>query len=338
MNHPYQNPYYAPDFAPPSPNQTERRTLRSAAGFVGILMLFLTVTMQFAYTVVALFLTYIGFLPQGGIFQDQLGLDNTTYLWVYACVYVLAMGLPLILVLFWRRLFTSKPLKTHPTGGIGFLAVLGSVGGCMGANIVTGILMAYLEYWGVPMPEMPQMMEQTPVSLLMNVFVIAVLPAVLEEAVFRGCVLRVLRPYGDGFALVVSAILFGLMHGNVRQIPFALIVGLVLGWLYVTTNSIWWPMLIHFINNALSVCMEYLAFDMGDTATGVFYGGIIYGLAIVGAVAAIIMLFTRGDQLRLRPSTSCLRTGQKISVVCKSPAFLISLIVFIVLTGMELMG
>ena len=337
MNQSYYTPYYSPMYTPPSPQDTERKLLRSAAGFVGLLMLLLSATMQFTYVVVVLLLSYIGFLPSGAVTQEQLGLDNTTYLLIYAGIYTLAMGLPLLLVLGRRRLFQQKFEKVPLKGSVGFLAVLGAVGGCMGANIITSILMTMLENWNIPMPEMPDMMEQTPTSLLLNVVVIAVLPAVLEELVFRGCVLRVLRPFGDGFALVVSAILFGLMHGNIRQIPFAVIVGMILGWLYVVTNSIWWPMAVHFINNALSVCMDYMSYGMNDGSIAVFFGGIIYGLALVGALAFLILLFVRGTQYRITRRNTYLSTADKMSVTLSAPAFIISLIVFIVLTGLELM-
>lgn len=337
MNQSYYSPYTSPVYVPPSPQDTERQQLRSAAGFIGLLMLILCATMQFTYVAVALLLSFIGFLPPNAMMQDQLGLDNTTYLCVYACVYTLAMGLPLLLVIGKRRFFQQKFEKKPHTAGVSFLAVLGAVGGCMGANIATSILMTILENWNVPMPEMPDMMEQTPISLLLNVVVIAVLPAILEELVFRGCVLRVLRPFGDGFAVAISAVLFGLMHGNIRQIPFALIVGLILGWLYVVTNSIWWPMAVHFINNALSVCMDYLSYGLSENGTAVFFSGIIYGLTLVGALAFLILLFVRGSQFRMTRNQTCLKTSDKVSATLSAPAFIIALIVFVILTGLELM-
>lgn len=335
MHQPYQTSFYSPNFVPPAPHEIEGQGLRRAAGFIGVLMLFLTATMQFTYPLIVLFLTWCGYLSPGSVTKEQLGLDNTTFLCIYACVYALAMGLPLLLALGYRRLFTNKWPCKPISGGVVFLAILFAVGGCMTANIVTSILISVLENFNVPVPDMPEMMEHTPISLLLNLLIIAVLPAVLEEAVFRGCVLRVLRPYGDGFALIVSAILFGLMHGNIRQIPFAVIVGLILGWLYVTTNAIWLPMLVHFINNALSVCMEYLAFDMTDESMSIFYGTIIYCLAILGGAVLLILLVVRGQQLRMHKHNTALRTSDKVTVLIKSPAFVISVIAFIGLSCLE---
>ena len=69
----------------------------------------------------------------------------------------------------------------------------------------------------------------------------------------------------------------------------------------------------------------------------VVYGGIIYGLAAVGALAALIFFLIRGQRFRLRKDTSCLETGDKFSTLFKTPVFLISIIVFTALMGLELM-
>lgn len=336
MNYTYPGSFYPPSYTP-IPDPYERRVLRSAAGFIGVLMLLLTVTMQFTYPLLTLVLSLFGVLPPNALTMSDLGVGNTAFLLIYACVYLLAMGTPLLLVLAKRHLFAQKFQKRSMSGGNTFLSVLTAVGGCMAANIVTSLLLSLLEQWDVPIPEMPDMMEHTPISLLLNFFVIAVLPAILEEAVFRGCVLRVLRPFGDGFAVCISAVLFGLMHGNIRQVPFAIIVGLILGKLYVSTNSILFPMLVHFINNALSVWMEYLAMGLSDDATSLFYGGIIYGLSAVGVVTGIVLAIIRPPQSREDRTPCALRTGDKLSTLLRSPAFVISVLVFIGLIGLELM-
>lgn len=81
-------------------------------------------------------------------------------------------------------------------------------------------------------------------------FYVSIFAPITEELLFRGAVLQSLRPYGKRFAILFSALLFGFFHGNVMQIPFAFLVGLVLG--YVALEySIWWSILLHFINNCI---------------------------------------------------------------------------------------
>lgn len=71
---------------------------------------------------------------------------------------------------------------------------------------------------------------------------------VAEELVFRGFVLRRLMGGGKGFAIVLSAVLFGVMHGNFLQGLFAVFAGLVFGYVAVE-YSIKWSILIHILNN-----------------------------------------------------------------------------------------
>ena len=91
-----------------------------------------------------------------------------------------------------------------------------------------------------------------------NIFVIlitsVIIPAFFEELVFRGLILTNLLPYGRAFAIVVSAVIFGAIPGTVTQILFATLAGVVLGWIYVETGSIWCGIFVHFINNLVSVC------------------------------------------------------------------------------------
>lgn len=293
-------------------------------------MLVLIGSMNLTYLVVALFLSAVGVLPEGGIYQENLGLDNTTYLCIYAVIYAFAMGLPLVV-----RLFSHYRLPKYPakpiSSGVVYFGALAAMGVCMGANIVTNYLVAFLENIGIPSPEFPQLLEPSTTSLLLNLVVMAVLPALLEELVFRGCILRALRPFGDGFAVLVSAVLFGLMHGNIRQIPFAFIIGLALGYLYVVTNNLWIPILVHFMNNALSVCLEYVSFSMNETTVGWFYTYVIYGLALLGGLAIPVLFLLYHRELKTTPGMTRLSFGQRLGGLLKTPTMIISLVLFVVL-------
>ncbi len=114
-----------------------------------------------------------------------------------------------------------------------------------------------------------------------------------EEILFRGFVLRTLEPYGRKFAILGSAFLFGIFHGNILQTPFAFAVGLILG--YVTMEySIIWAILLHTINNLI----------LGDTFTRVaqllppWVGELIFAVIIWGSfLAAIIILIVKRKQV-----------------------------------------
>ena len=98
-----------------------------------------------------------------------------------------------------------------------------------------------------------------------------------EELIFRGYILRSLRPYGKRFAIFASALLFALFHGNLLQAPYAFLAGLILA--YVTVeHSILWAMGIHMFNNlVLADLLARLTWNWPDMALGilnmVIFGG-----------------------------------------------------------------
>jgi membrane protease YdiL (CAAX protease family) len=90
--------------------------------------------------------------------------------------------------------------------------------------------------------------------LLITLFHIAVVPAICEEILFRGYILRNFeRSMLPITAIILSGVIFGLFHVRFTQfIPLATI-GMVLAWLTIVTKSIWPAVIAHFVNNAGSV-------------------------------------------------------------------------------------
>ncbi len=324
-------------YAPSAPQQQETTRLRKDANYLGALLISQTAAMQLLFTVVVLLMMAIGLLGSDRLSMDDLGLGNTAYLVLYAVIYSVSMALPAILVsvICRRRHFPLGPAK--PLNSIdSFLALLAGMGGCMIANFFASFVMSFLMQFGVEMPESPEMLLPTIESLLMNLFVTAVLPAFLEELVFRGYVLRALRPYGDGFAVVVSAVIFGVVHGNAVQVPFALVVGLILGWLYVVTDNIWLPVALHFCNNAFATLMDYASLSMNEDTAGVFYAVCMFAVLGIGGIALLILFLRRSEMLKFKKEQpQLLSVGQRLKGLLSAPAFLVSVIILAVLMLIE---
>lgn len=334
MNQPYYSGYYPVPAPPPAsvPENPQKRQLRRDANYIGLTMLAVTAAMQLVYTVVTLFLVSAGILSPNVMQLDDLGMGNTAYLCYYACIYTVSMAAPAVLVAVCcgRRYFPLSPAEPCAPG-VAFGGTLAAIGGCMLTSMVVSFLLAYLSQFGVPMPEQPQLMVDNPTSLVLGLIVMAVLPALLEELVFRGYVLRALRPYGDLFAVLVSAALFGLIHSNIQQVPFAFVVGILLGWLYVSTNNIWLPVTVHFCNNAVSVLLEYLGFSLSQFQYGMLNMLVIGGLIALGIVGVIILCVSHREVFRLRRNSTPLSMGERVGTLFTAPAFVIALIVFVLL-------
>ena len=117
-------------------------------------------------------------------------------------------------------------------------------------------------------------------QFLLFVLQASIIPALVEEVAIRGIVMPPLRKYGDRFAIVMSAIIFALMHGNMQQIPFAFVAGLVLGYFAISTGSVWTSIAIHAATNFVSV----LATVSAETFAGPF---LFYGLTVALIAAGI---------------------------------------------------
>lgn len=93
---------------------------------------------------------------------------------------------------------------------------------------------------------------------LIYVVVIAITPAVCEEILFRGTILSGLKSLGFKISLVVSAIIFMLMHGNPEQTIHQFIIGLIVGYLFLKSGNVWLGVIVHFFNNFIAVTQIYL--------------------------------------------------------------------------------
>ncbi len=114
----------------------------------------------------------------------------------------------------------------------------------------------------------------------------SLLAPISEEILFRGLILRSLAPHGKRFAILLSAFLFGIFHGNLVQSPFAFLVGIVLGYTALEYNILW-AMVLHMINNLVLSDMFYRIFapNIADFVTNV--------LIILCAVAAVILCIVK---------------------------------------------
>lgn len=187
------------------------------------------------------------------------------------------------------------------------------VGFCSFANIATTYATAIFEGFGI---EYNVDFGENPKGLygfLLSFIATAIVPALVEEFACRGVVLGILKKHGEGFAVITSAIIFGVMHGNFQQIPFATIVGLILGYIYIKTNSIWLCVIVHGINNAISVIFSYLGDIISVNIQNVLY--MVYLTITLILTIFGIYLISKNEKLdfSLEKAEGKLTTKQKYS-------------------------
>lgn len=130
------------------------------------------------------------------------------------------------------------------------------------------------------------MMDDTAFSFwLMNIYAVLLAP-LIEEYVYRGVLIEGMKRYGERFAVVGAAVIFGLAHGNLMQFLPAVLIGWFLGYIRVKTGSWSVCVLLHAMNNLTSLVLEGLLERVPDerlyTALNIAY------MALTLAAAALL--------------------------------------------------
>lgn len=128
-------------------------------------------------------------------------------------------------------------------------------------------------------------------GLLLNLFCTAVLPAFCEESLHRGLLMNGNSMFGMKKSVLISGFLFGLLHLNIEQFFYASIIGLFLGYLCWGCSSIYPCIIVHFMNNAMSVFFSFAS--ARGWSVGKFFENIAYFLTqnqLLGFVLFFLML------------------------------------------------
>jgi membrane protease YdiL (CAAX protease family) len=142
-------------------------------------------------------------------------------------------------------------------------------------------------------------------SLLVNLVLMAVIPAISEEFVFRGVLFHTYRKNSILYGAVISGIVFGLMHLNFNQFSYAFILGIVFALIIEATGSIYATMIAHFVINGSSVLSleaqklvgiyggssKQLALQTQLTPETLMMVAAVYGVVAVGTTALAIGVY-----------------------------------------------
>ena len=131
----------------------------------------------------------------------------------------------------------------------------------------------------------------TNVGLVLMVFTTAIVPGFVEELLFRGVILKNMLPFGRTTAVIGSALLFGLMHQNPGQFFYTTVAGLVLGYIYVHTRSLWCTVIIHMCNNFLAIVYTMLGERLSPAVYPVAVLLIELMVFALGLLSAVYLIF-----------------------------------------------
>lgn len=180
--------------------------------------------------------------------------------------------------------------------------------------------------------------EMNPVNEMLEsispvlIFYAGFLGPVIEEYIFRFKLLNRLRAFGDKAAITYTALMFGLMHGNLTQFLYATAIGMVLGYVAVKTGRMRYNCLLHILINCCSLILAVMSTHEDALSLVIMFLMVaIIGLTVIGAV-----IYTIFNIRKLVLSDEILPAGVKFRDICMSMYLNPGTLVFIFVSVVEI--
>ena len=178
----------------------------------------------------------------------------------------------------------------------------------LAVSVVFVFAVMYVANLIVEQADIPNIMEDTFIAMSRNAFgvlSIALLGPILEELLFRGAIQDTLqcmtpRPW---VAIVGASLIFGVVHMNPAQIPFAFFLGMVFGWLRYRTGSLLPGIVGHVLNNSVA-CVNMMLYGNASLEEQMGSSMAMWVWVVVAVVAFVLSAWWLDRHLDARPVAS----------------------------------
>ena len=314
---------------PPIDYRRERRRIAVPAFAISFVFLFSTLLQAILVELVLMFCPQL--------------VDYDWFIWVASMVPMYAVAMPLSLIF-----FNFEPAQKPTQKSIPFPLLLGLLAICFAltyagnylGQIVNAIIGAITGKQ--PPNDLQELTMESP--FWTNLLFCGILAPVMEEIFYRKMLIDRLRPLGEIPTVLISGILFGLIHGNFNQFFYAAFIGILFGYIYLYTGKIRYTIALHMgvnlVGGVYSVEMlkrmnlERLQTDpylemfqnFGAYAMMLAYFTFI-GIALIGTIVAVVYLVRMRP--RLQKNDRPLRFSQRARIGFLNPG--VWLLAFVVL-------
>ncbi len=329
---------YDPKFGYITPKKLEKKRLRrnmTALSFLPIVMY----TLMLAFTMISVRLIAINGYCNYQAYPETSGIPPLIYYALQCFSSPFAIFLPFFIYAAASKNITmSEAVRVNKVKFVDkLLIIFAGLSICLLANFPTSWLGSYLSRFGYDSSSSSVTPTQ-PILMALYFIEVAIMPPVFEEFAFRGVILGSLRKYGDCFAIITSAFIFGCMHMSATSIPFAFISGLVMGFVYVVTGNIWVNIGIHFMNNGISVALDLVEKNCPEQVAAVLDFILFYGMIILGIICLIVLLVKKKVPFRLYKPEKKISWISKLECTVFNPGFICFLIMVGAVTTLDFLG
>ena len=269
-------------------------------------------------------------------------LENTTINLILAVLPLYLIGMPVLIALV-KQMPGEAPVKKSITPGQFVVALIMCYALMYCGNLVGTLITTVVGALKGSEVDNALMAYATESNMIVTFLYMVICAPILEEYIFRKLIVDRTLKYGQGVAIILSGLMFGLFHGNLNQFAYAMLLGMFLAFLYVKTGelkvTIGLHMCINFMGAVVSVLLlkaihldEYQEIVMnGGDAQAVmdfmmaylpgWIGYMVYVLFILAVlVTGIVLFIVYRKKLKLEPGQ--IAKGRRFKTVIGNPGMI----------------
>lgn len=278
-------------FVNTDPRLQEGRGIRKNASVTGLVLVLILVLSFWGPYIAAIFINqFLQFMPAINDYTFNLSLIEMRELLSYTA----AMGIPLVLAALILRPHRGSvsPYQMPSDWTLFAYYMVFALAATVLLSLTTDSMERIFACFHVLELTPDYLLPAAPAALVLYLIRLSILPALLEELLFRGVLLRSFRQFGDAFALVASSVSFGLIHYTMSKDINGFILGMILGYCVIRTGSVFTAISARFLTLLLPLTLRMVQHIAGGST----YRIVLYGLYIfilVVAVAVFVLVCRR---------------------------------------------
>ncbi len=245
-------------------------------------------------------------------------MNHNDLVFLLAMLSIYAAGYPLLRSLCRRR----ERIEVKPPQSIGAADFLMILVMCFGVTLIGGLLgeMVNAAIGAIQGSTVVNRVEESVRgnSFWISFLLTGIFAPVIEELVFRKVLVDRLARYGEAAAVVMSGLMFGLIHGNFSQFFYAVFLGVLFAFIYAKTGRVRYTIALHIIINTFSTLMLFMDEHAIAPAVLIAFDVLIYGLSIAG----IILLVVKRKKFVFEKGTVLLPKGRRAAVLWGNPGMI----------------
>ena len=191
------------------------------------------------------------------------------------------------------------------------------------SSATNSFLNAFLSVFGLKYDLSNETTERGVLIFILAVLSTAIVPALVEEFACRGVMFGLLKEHSEGMAIIVTSVIFGIVHSNFVQIPFAFMMGLSLAVIRIKTGTLWIAVLVHFLNNFVSVLFEYVFYPLPEDVQNVIYFVYLMICLLAGIIGVLLIAKKSPETFSLKANENGISEKSLISTALTRPTVIV---------------